>query len=873
MSRASEPRIPRLLLQALVRGPESEFVLGDIEEEYQRLVGEKGLGAARHWYRRQALSTIGSWWARNRRAPIDAWWRDARHAIRGLRRAPGYSVTIVLTLSLGVGGAATVAALIHSVLRPLPFLESDRLVAVWETKDGQQRWVAPANYLDWRRSSESFSGIAAYDTRSASITLNGLASRHQVAVVSGNFFSVLGVEATLGRTFDPEMDTHFSEREAVLAHPTWSDVFGGDTDVVGKTIQVDDVTYEVVGVAPKSVDFRSSGLFAWLRSPTEAPQIAGFQGDLAQMRDAWYFRVVARLAPRRSLDVARQEMNALAARLEANFPETNRGAGIRLIPLLDQTVLGVESTLIALALAVTLVLLAACVNVTHLTLARGAARAADVAIKVSFGASQSDVRRLMLIEGWTLGLGGGGLGVLLAAFAIGSGQGVFNSSLPRASEIALRPGIVGLALLLSLVAGTCIAWIAYARGRVETHTMKAIRADSAGAGTVSRGMIAMQVAATIALLAGTGLMARSVYALAAADLGFEQDGLITFRVAIPDALARPYEERLALYEDIQAAVAGLPGVTTVGIGSGSPLAVGTRASVLMVGGPAAQDPPDAGWQPVDPEYFSALGLPLRRGRGFTDADGPDGLDVAIVNQVFVRIVLDGRDPIGTQVTMGLDGHDRPLTIVGVVSDTRTRGPAAPPAPVLYRPISQTTRFSANAVFFAVRTAPNHGPELSVVRGAVRRANPGLPVYGEAMGSDLARPFRQSQTALLYVLAIFATTALLLGLVGVYGVTSYSVRQRRREIGVRLALGANQRRVTTEIVGRGMRTAVMGVPVGLGLAVLLGRALDSLLFGVPPTDVPTLAGVATLVLVATAGALYGPARLAASMDPAEATRDR
>ena len=220
MTRPPEPRVPRLLLRAFVRGTGSEFVLGDIAEEYERMVGEKGVVAARRWYRRQALSTAASWLARSRRAPIEAWWRDGRHAIRGLTRSPGYAVTIVLTLSLGVGGATTVATLVHSVLRPLPFLESDRLVAVWETKDGEQRWVAPANYLDWRRSSESFSGIAAHDTRSASITLSGLASRQEVAVVSGNFFSVLRVEAMLDRTFEPEMDVRFPERQAVLAHAT-----------------------------------------------------------------------------------------------------------------------------------------------------------------------------------------------------------------------------------------------------------------------------------------------------------------------------------------------------------------------------------------------------------------------------------------------------------------------------------------------------------------------------------------------------------------------------------------------------------------------------------------------------------------------------
>jgi predicted permease len=868
----------------IVRGEGSEFVLGDISEDYQRMVDVRGATEARRWYRRQAAASAVQWLMRGRMRAADAWRRDVRYAARGLLRSPGYASAAVLTLGLALGGAAAVIAMAESILRPLPYPASDELVAVWETRDGNERAVAPANYLDWRGMSRAFEGLAAYGTRNASVAVQGAATRELVVDVSGNFFEVLGLEPALGRTFDPRLDPAFGERVLVLDHDTWVERFGADPGAAGRTVRIDDLTYEVVGVLAAGPAFPVEDVFGWVRSPTEAPELRGFPGDLTGLRDAWYFRVVGRLADGWGLAAARDEMSAVAARLAELHPETNRDAGVLLRPLLDETVGDFGRTLTAVALAVALVLLAAGVNVTHLTLARSAGRAGDVAVKVWLGAARADVRRQFVIEGVMLGLGGAALGLMLAHVALGVGVAELGPVLPRADEVALRARIVGAMLALGVVVGAVVAMLGCLRSHGPsgatgvratagaTGATAATRTVTAARGTGGRVMIAAQVASAITLLAGTVLLGRSVHALARVDPGFAAEEVATLRVALPDARDRPYAERVEVYRALAEELARVAGVRAVGFGSDSPLGMGLRASVFLAGEARPEDPPDAGWQPVDTGFFGSLSVPVLRGRGLEASDDVTSIDVAVVNEAFTRAILPGRDPLGVRVTMGLDGHDRPLTIVGVVADTRTRGPAVPPGPVLYRPVDQSTRFGATSMLFTLRVQGGVPRVLADARAALRRVRPDLPVYAEATGAELTLPFRRTQSVLMGILGVFASCALLLGLVGVYGVASYGVRRRRREIGVRMALGADGRRVTAEVVADGMLPALLGTPVGLGLTLVLGRTLEAVLFDVPPSDPLTLAGAAVLVLIVTAAALFVPGRCAARIDPAIATRD-
>jgi putative ABC transport system permease protein len=865
------PVFTKLLLRLVLRGEGSEFVLGDMEEDYRTLLEREGRRAANAWYREQAVASAFAWINRGGEAVMRGLLRDVRYGARALVRSSGYSAAAALTLGLGLGGAVAVIALGRTLSSPLPFPDAHELVAVWETRGGGRRSVAPANYIDWRQASSMFSGLAAHDTRSASMTVDGVASRGGVAVVSGNFFAVLEVDAALGRTFRPELNTAFSGREAVLSHARWTDQFGGDPSVIGKTFQVDEVSYEVVGVAPAGLAFPTPDTDAWLRSPTEAPEIAGFPGDLTVMRDAWYFEVFGRLDDGVALSAATAEMDAISTRLAETFPDTNATAGTDLVSLLEQTVSGFRATLIALALAVALVMIAAMVNVTHLMLARSEARAEEMSVRTALGAGRKTLLRQVATEGGLLGFAGGGVAVVFAYGAVAAGTRWLSSTLPRAHEVSVNASTSVAALLLGTCAGVAVALVAHMAQRRSTRSLNSSGSRTLAGASAQKGLVAMQVAAAIALLAGAGLLGRSLQGLAAVDLGIAADEVVTLRVAVPDARGRAYTERLQEYDRLALAVGSLPGVESVGYGASSPLTVGPRAGVFMLGEERPFDPPDAGWQPVTSTYFDALGMTLLDGRGFETSDREDSPDVGIVNEALVRAAFAGADPIGKQITIGLDGHDRPITIVGVVADTRTRGPAAAPAGVLYRPISQTTRHSATTAFFAVRSSIADGALMSRVRDEIRATAPSLPVYGEALGTDLARPFRAAQATLLGVLAVFAVTALLLGAVGVYGVAAYSVRRRRREIGVRMALGADRTNVVGHVVKSGLLQAAVGVPFGIGLTWALGRALSSVLFAVEPADVRSLAAACVVVLGVATLALLIPAGSAARTDPAAATR--
>lgn len=862
MTTPPEPRFSQFLLHLLVRGDDAEFVHGDIREDFMRMAESRGPSEARRWYRRQVAATVA---ARLFRRPvsIEAWARDARLAGRRARREPGHTLATVATLALGIGGTATVAALAVTVLRPLPFPEAHELFAVRETRNGDQRSVAPANYLDWRRTTSAFSALAAHDARSTNVTVDGLASRERIAMVSGNFFEVLGVTAREGRTFDPTFDVAFPEREAVLSHEARVSHFGGGA-VIGRTFLVDDLQYEVVGVLPPGVAHPDPGLFAWLRSRSEAPELPGFVGVLTELRDAWYFGVVGRLAPGATAAVARDEMATIAERLTELHPESNTGSGVLVVPLRDETVADFGVVLLALALAVSLILLAAVFNVLHLALARAEGRRSDTAVRVSLGATGGEIRRGLLVEGWLLGLVGAVAGLFLADRALGLIARRLADAVPRAGELGLSWSAASLALALGLGVGSLIALATLARSG-SGRDLRSGLVPRTGGGA----LIGVQVAASIAILSATSLISVSFDRLGDVDLGFTEEDLITLRVSLPDAPTRSYAERLATYRAAVAEVARLPGVRTSALGSTSPVDMGLRAGVRLDGVPLEGDPPDSGWQPVEAGYFETLGIPILRGRAFGPGDGADGIDVGIVNEAFVDAVLvDGTD-LGARVTIGLDGHDRPITIVGIVADTRSRGPAVPPGPVLYRPVDQTVRYGARSMFLAVRSEPGARPPVAA---ALRRAAPGLPVYDEATGTELVRPFRAPQAMLAVIMVVFAMSALAIGGVGTYGVGMHVVRRRRRDIGVRMALGATRARVTREILDFGMRAALLGVLPGMLLAFLTARSIDSLLFGISAAEPLVPALVALAVLGLTAAAFAAPARRASRVDPALATKD-
>lgn len=865
MSRTKPPQWGERVLRLLHDPDDAEFILGDLEEDFSRYADRDGVDSARSWYRRQVWGCV-----RSRLATVaspSGGPGELRHAIRRLRRDPGYTGVTVATLGVGLAGAVTIGALAVSVLRPLPYPSPSELVAVWETRAGTPRSVSPGNYLDWRRLNERFAGLAAHDVRSVSVTVGERASRASIAVVSGNFFSVLGVAPARGPGFSSDLDTQYPGRHLVLSDQGANRLFGSADQAIGADLLIDDLTYEVVGTMPATFDFPEPELLGWIRSRTEAPELRGLPPGftLTEMRDIWYFQVVGRLATGTSVDVGRDDLASVASALSATYPDTNDRAGVQIIPLHDQTVADFDRILLALAMAVGLVLLAALFNATHLTRARAQALRKDTAIRVSLGATRGSLARAQLIEGWIVGLLATVLAVGLATLALDVTRGSLSSAIPRANQLTLDPWLILAALALGLVTGTILS-----RASLQVVAPKGDLRSRLSRSSGERVLVSVQVAVSIAVLAGATLLAQSIYELGRVDLGFDTARLSTMSLSIPDAPSLSYEERLQRYRDVRAAVHALPEVETASLGSNLPLTMGMGAGVRVEGVVRDQDPPNSGWQPVEASYFQALGMTLESGRLFTAQDEAGAPDVAIVNETFAREILLDREPIGTEVTMGLDGHDRPLTIVGVVRDTRSQGPAQRPGPVLYRPLDQTGRYPAGTMSLVARTSA--GGSLAQIAATVRSVAPGLAVSQERTGEALIRPFRAGQTMLLTIMAVFAATAVTLALVGVYGVGMHAVQRGRRDIGVRLALGATRERMTRDVIGGGMRSALLGVPPGLVLAYLVGQSIRDLLFAISPGEPLALLAVTVGVVFLTAGAFWIPARRAARLDPALTMRD-
>lgn len=856
------PLLARVLLRLLVRGEDGEFIAGDLLEDFEEKVRTDGPRGARAWYRSQVGTTVlarAQAWGRS-----GEWTRECRFALRRIRRDPGYGLVVLVTLGLGIGGTVAVGSIARTVLQPLPFPDPEQLVSVRETRDGVPRSVAPANYLDWRAMSQAFSGLAAVTTGGASVTVDDVATRERISTVSGNFFEVLGIEPLFGRGFDPAFDLAFPGREVVLGRDAAIRFFGSESAAVGRTILIDDLVYDVVGVMPSSFRYPDDAVTAWVRSPTEAPEIRGLPFSIEELRDAWFFDVVGRLESGRTIEAARTEMDQIARRLTERHPDTNTGAGVLLVPILDETVADFDRVLIALGLAVLLILAGALFNVLHLTLARSETKRADAAVRLSLGATRSQLARSFLVEGWLLGAGGAVVGIVLATWGVRLAADRLGDAIPRAMELGLPIELVGVGIGLGIGAGTLLGVATLAAAAPDRDLRGRLRSGRGG-----RALVAVQVGVSIAVLTGTALLARSFERLGRVDLGFSADGLVTARLSIPDAPSLPYAERLQIYERVAGALEAAPGITSVALGDEIPLRMGMQAGVHLDGAWPEGDPPNSGWQPVAVGYFETFGMSLLQGRTFDARDGPDGMEVAVVNEAFVRNVLDGAPALGRVVTMGLDSHDVPLTIVGVVADTRSRGPAVDPGPVLYRPLAQTERFGATSMLVAARMDDTEN--VAAVRGVIQAVAPGLPAWQFSTGRDLIRPFRATQAMLLAILGLFGVAALLIGAVGVYGVGMHSVRRARREIGVRLALGATERRITGEVLRRGMASALIGVPPGLVVAWLVGRSVEGLLFGVSAND-PRVAGLVTLgILTLTAVAFLAPARVAAAVDPASATR--
>jgi putative ABC transport system permease protein len=797
--------------------------------------------------------------------------RDLIYAVRGLRKKPLFTAAAVLTLALGIGANSAIFTVVNAVLlRPLPYPAPDRLMMLWtyNPRQGYDKDVsAYPNFDDWRRQSASFEAMSAYFDANFTLTQAGDPAQIEGAIVTPGFFETLGVAPALGRTFGAGE----AARVAILSHGLWQTRFGGDPAMVGRTVMLNSVSYEVLGVMPASFAHPEAAAVWTPLAPSER------LAPLMQSRTAYWLQVVGRLKPGIDRRAAQSEMDMLASALERQYPDANAGIGVRLVPMREEIVGDVRQPLLLLFGTALLVLLIACANVANLLLARAASRQRELAIRTALGAGRRRLIAQLLTESLVLATVGGAAGLLLAAWGIQALPSLAPSDLPRLTGIRVDTSVILYTSLASLVTGLVFGAAPALQGAAATageFLKERGRAESPGArGRRLRAAFAIaEVALALVLVIGAGLLVRSFVAMNKVDLGFDPRGILAVRVELPRARYSQDAQITAFFNDLASRLRALPGVQSIGLGSS--IVRAPQSSTLSVHGRPAQAPNvrnlSVPYDSVTPEFFTTLRIPLRRGRLFTSADGPATPRVVVVNESLARRFFPDDDALGGRVTYDdpADAQARWLTIVGIVADTRRGGVDREPRAELYYPLTQ---LPDRRMYVLVRTS---GDPLALVRPAQAQVwaidsnQPTASVRSvEAILAD-AQANRRFTTLLL---GLFSIVALALAAIGIYGVIAYSTEQRVQEIGIRMALGASRTNVLTSVLKEAVMIGVGGLALGMAAALALTRFLSGLLFGVGARDPMTFVALPLgLLLVAVLAALI-PATRAVRVNPVVALR--
>ena len=795
--------------------------------------------------------------------------QDIRYALRGLRRQPGHAAAAILTLTLGIGATTALFSVLDTVLlRPLPYPDPDRLVQVWEhhvPRDRRENSVSPLNFLNWVDRARSFESLAIYQPSSVSLA-GEVPERLTGRAVSSGFFSVLRARPALGRLFSPGDTVAGSPKALVLSHGLWKRRFGGDPGIVGTSLSLREGSATIVGVMPET--FRPMADESYWEPWPMTEELRTRRGRGAP--------VVGRLHDRVSTESADREMKAIASVLEQEYPDFNTGWTVDVVPLQHQVTARARPVLLLLAGAIGCVLLIACANVANLKLGQVLARRGEIAVRAALGASRGRILRQMAVEGLVLAVAGGALGVLAAVVGV---EALVRSELrqiPRLAEVGVDLRILGFALLVIGAAGVGFG-LAPALGLREGGLRQPLgrrggETGGAPGGRRLRGaLVSFQVALSLMLLAGAGLTVRSLGNLLSQDPGFDARNLLTLDLSLSGE-AYGEERRIAFTEELISRVAALPGVVEVGLVNALPLhgqPAGTRIHVL--GRPA----PPPGQEPVgdisvaDTGYFRAMRTPLLEGRGFTATDRSTAPKVVVVNSAFARQLLAGESPIGQRIRVNLWAPDSILEIVGVVGDMRRAGLEIAARPAVFYPyLQQPARFLS----LVIRTEGAPEEPAPAVRALVSTLDRQLPILNlETMTSYVAASTADRRYPML-LLTLLAGLAVVLSVVGLYGVLAYSVGQRSREIGLRRALGASGGTIARLVTGEGFRFVAIGLGVGLAATLLTTRFLGRLLYGLSPTDAVTLALAAGGLLVMAGLATWVPTRRALRVDPAVTLRE-
>jgi putative ABC transport system permease protein len=805
--------------------------------------------------------------------------KDIHYGLRSFLKRPGFTAIAIVTLALGIGANTAIFSVVNAVLlNPLPYREPDRLIQFWETnplKNWTQVTVAPANLFDWQKQSQSFTEFAAYSgSDKKGPGLSGLElntgrepQRLQGLSVTGNIFSVLGVDAFIGRTLREEETWQGKSAVVVLSYGLWQRHFGGDPKIVGQKITLNGVSREVVGVMPPDFYFPSKEADLWFPMGWDQDQIA-------QLRGPHSLRAVGRLKSGVTMEQARAELKLIAARLEAQHPDTNTQMGVGLGPLKDWIVGDVQLPLVVLLVTVACVLLIACVNVANLLLVRAAARAREIAIRSALGAGQWRLVRQLLTESLVLAVVGSALGLLLALWFKDTLVAFSSGDIPRLEEARLDWRVLGFTLaatLLTTLLTGLVPALQNARPRLAAMLKDGGQKGASGQGRhVRNALVIAEIALALVLVAGAGLMVRSFLRLQKVDPGFDPNNVLTLRLTLPEARYKEDSQDRAFFEQAEQRVRSLPGVTAVGSTARLPLKGYRWTSNMTIEGRPPEDyVPDVRHEEMTPGYFRAIGLPLVQGRFFNESDQAKSQPVVIVNAALARRYFSTEDPIGKRIKFSKPTEqDVWQTIIGVVGDAKQDSLRAEVKPEIYQSHLQRAQDNMTLV---VRAVTDPQTLISAVREQIRALDPNLPMYDiktmqAVMDESVAR-----ERFIALLLIVFAALALALAAIGIYGVMSYSVAQRTQEIGIRMALGATRQSVVRLVLKQGIALAVTGVAIGIVVSFALARVIVTLLFEVKPTDLITFS-IATLVLLGAAVlASYVPARRATKVDPLVALR--
>jgi len=808
--------------------------------------------------------------------------QDLRYSIRMLAKKPTFTLVATITLAIGIGANTAIFSLVNAVLiRQLPFEKPEKLVWIWSTRvDRDKAFFSIPDFVDYRDRTETLEGIAAFANWGASLTGTNEPERMQGVRISANTFQMLGVTAALGRMLLPEDDRPGSERVVVLSYGLWERRFGLDRNMIGNKLTLNNDSYTVIGVLPRTF------IFPGTEGEAEIAVPLSFTTDPRRTeRGSNFLRVIARLKPEAGIKQTEAELAAISNDLKQKYPDTNgKHAAPRVVALQDEMVGSYRSALLMLLAAVGFVLLIACSNLANLLLASASARHKEIAIRTAIGATRIRLIRQLLTESMLLAVAGGALAVLGAWWGIDLLLTLSPSDLPRSGEISLDARVLAFTLGVSLLAGL-IFGVTPAIHASKVDLIKELKGASKGSleafgrNRTRSILVVSEIAISLVLLIGAGLLVKSFQRLQNVSPGFDADGLLLVRLSLPQARYSKPEEIRTFYEKIASRIEALPGVESVGAANVLPMnGLNVRADYTVVGRPPVSktDVPAAQNRFVSPGYFHTMKIPIMTGRDFTEMDGSRAQAVVVIDETVAARYWPDQNPLGAHLKIDDGGATpREVEIVGVAANVKNFGLDEEPAATIYAPFYQIPQgavgFFINRVSLVVRSGSDPLALATTVRREVQSVDKDVPASNPRSMSQFLSVSVAPRRFSLLLLAIFALIALLLATTGIYAVISYSVTQQTHEIGIRMALGARSAEVLRMIVGHGLKLVLIGIGIGLAGAFALTRVISGLLYGVSPTDPTTFAIVSVILLIVALGACFVPARRATKVDPMIALR--